>query len=408
MVVHDVGLLAGLKVLDLAWVGVGPLTAKYLADHGAVVVHVESSRRPDVLRTMPPFAQGVPGLNRSQFYAEYNSSKLGFGVDLSRPDGRALVRELVAWADVVIESFTPHVLAQWELDYPRLAALNPSLIMLSTCLFGQTGPYRDVPGFGTSMAPTCGFYHLTGYPDVGPVPPYGAYTDFVCHRFTAAALLAALWHRAETGEGQYIDAAQFEMALQFLGPVLLDAAANGRVAGPAGNKSPWAAPHDIYPCRDSDTWCAIAVETDAQWAALKAKMGRPAWAEDPRWDTFAGRKRYEAELDARLAEWTRRFDAGALMRHLQPDVPAGAVLDVAGLFADEQIRALEYFTDLEHPEMGRVPYTGVEFRFSDAPVGLRWAAPTLGQHTYEVLHDILGKSDETIADLLAWEVVEIT
>lgn len=408
MTMPGTDLFAGLKVLDLAWVGVGPLTTKYLADHGAVVVHVESSRRPDVLRTMPPFAGGVPGLNRSQFYAEYNSSKLGFGVDLGHPDGRALVRELARWADVVVESFTPHVLARWELDYPHLAADNPGLIMLSTCLFGQTGPYRDVPGFGTSMAPICGFYHLTGYPDAAPVPPYGAYTDFVCHRFTAAALLAALLHRAATGEGQYIDAAQFEMALQFLGPVLLDAAAHGRVAGRSGNKSPWAAPHDIYPCRDPDTWCAIAVETDAQWQALKTKMGRPAWAADPKWDTLEGRKRYEAELDGRLAEWTRGFTPDELMHRLQPEVPAGAVRDIAGIFADAQIRALGYFVDLEHPEMGRVPYTGVEFRFADRPVGLRWAAPTLGQHTYEVLHDILGKSDEVIADLLAREVVEIT
>ncbi|MBE3555826.1 MAG: CoA transferase [Firmicutes bacterium] len=408
MGVHNSGIFEGLKVLDFAWVGVGPLTSKYLADNGATVLHVESTKRPDVLRVAPPFKDKIPGVNRSQFYADYNSSKLGLGIDLSNPKSRDLIAALVRWADVVTDAFTPHVLRSLQLDYEHLRAINPSIVMISTCMQGQTGPHAEYPGFGNLMAPICGFYDLTGYPDTGPMPPYGAYTDFICHRFTVSALIAALDHREKTGEGQYIDASQLEIALNFMGPLLLDYFANGRIATRQGNKSPWAAPHDNYPCKEENTWCAIAVETDAQWEALKQKMGYPEWAQQPQFATLAARKANEAELDRWMAAWTRNFTPKELTYLLQPEVPAGALWDVAELFEDDQIRFNEYFTPVEHKEVGVIPYTGVEFQIDDLPVGIRFAAPTIGQHTEEILRDILHMSEDEIADLLAEEVGEIT
>jgi len=193
--------LADLKVLDFSWAGVGPITAKYLADHGATVVRVESHARYDVVRLGPPWHDGKPGIERSQFYASYNTSKLGIALDLSKPEARAIARRLAAWADVVVESYTPRVMRAFGLAYEDLRAVNPHLVMLSTCLQGQTGPYAEFPGFGQLAAALSGFYEIAGWADRAPAPPYGAYTDYVVPRLAATALLAAVDHQRRTGEG---------------------------------------------------------------------------------------------------------------------------------------------------------------------------------------------------------------
>src|SRR5436305_37604 len=184
--------LADLKVLDFSWAGVGPITVKYLADHGATVVRVESHARYDVVRLGPPWHDGKPGIERSQFYASYNTSKLGIALDLSKPEARAIARRLAAWADAVVESYTPRVMRAFGLAYEDLRAVNPRLVMLSTCLQGQTGPYAEFPGFGQLAAALSGFYEIAGWADRAPAPPYGAYTDYVVPRLAATALLAAI------------------------------------------------------------------------------------------------------------------------------------------------------------------------------------------------------------------------
>jgi benzylsuccinate CoA-transferase BbsF subunit len=229
---------AGLKVWDMSWVGVGPLTARYLADYGATVIRLDNGVRADVLRVNPPFAGGVPGINRSQFYADFNASKLGLGLDLTVPEGQEVARRLAAWADVVVESFTPKTLQAVGLGYDELKKVNPSLVMLSTCMQGQTGPHRDYRGFGQLMGALTGFYEVTGWPDCDPTMVFGAYTDFVSQRFCATALVAAIDHRRRTGQGQHIDVSQFEASLQFLGTELLDYSANGRVVSRRGARRP--------------------------------------------------------------------------------------------------------------------------------------------------------------------------
>src|SRR5438876_9068574 len=210
--------LADLKVLDFSWAGVGPITVKYLADHGATVVRVESHARYDVVRLGPPWHDGKPGIERSQFYASYNTSKLGLALDLSKPEARAIARRLAAWADVVVESYTPRVMRAFGLAFEDLRAVNPRLVMLSTCLQGQTGPYAEFPGFGQLAAALSGFYEIAGWADRAPAPPYGAYTDYVVPRLAATALLAAVDHQRRTGEGQHLDVSQVEAALHFLAP----------------------------------------------------------------------------------------------------------------------------------------------------------------------------------------------
>jgi benzylsuccinate CoA-transferase BbsF subunit len=406
--------LAGLKVWDMSWVGVGPLTARYLADYGATVVRLDSSRRADVLRAAPPFAEGRTGLNRSQFYADFNASKLGVGIDLGHPEGREVALRLAGWADVVVESFTPKTLRAVGLHYDALREPNPSLVMLSTCMQGQTGPRRNYRGFGQLMASLSGFYEITGWPDRDPTMIYGAYTDFICQRFCAAALIAALDHRRRTGEGQHLDVAQFEVALQFLGPELLDHAVNGRVATRHGNRDQSSVPHGIYPCRPAghgpagERWVALACEDDGQWAALVEAAGRPPWATRPELASVSGRRAREDELDNQLACWTATMEADELAASLQPRVAAAPVRAPGHLLTDPQLVHRGFFPVLEHTVMGAVPYTGLAARLSRTPGRLSKAAPCVGEDTWFVLTELAGYDEDEAARLLADGAVEIS
>jgi len=411
----DAGALAGLKVWDMSWVGVGPLTGRYLADHGATVVRLDSSVRADVLRAAPPFLGGISGLNRSQFYGDFNASKLGIGLDLTTEGGRDIALRLADWADVVIESFTPHTLRGLGLDHSTLAARNPALVMLSTCMQGQTGPNADYRGFGQLMAALSGFYELTGWPDRDPTMIYGAYTDFICQRFCASVVLAALDRRRRTGEGAHIDLAQFEAALQFLEVELLDTTVNGRVPTRTGNRHGAMAPHGIYPTRrgpedglEGERWIALACEDDTAWDALVEAMGSPVWATDPALRTLDGRRAAEDRIDAELAVWTAPQDATELFLRLQPAVAAAPVHAPGALLDDPHLAHLGFFVPLDHTVMGTIPYTGMQARLSVTPGRLRSAAPCVGEHSFEVLTDVLGLHADEVGDLLAAGAVEIS
>ena len=313
--------LEGVHVLDFSWVGVGPITTKYLADNGADVIRVESLARPDILRLAPPWKDAQPGIDTSQFFASFNTSKRSITLDLGKPRARELVLKLLPWADIVAESFTPKALRKWELDYEHLRALKPDLIMLSTCMQGQTGPNALYPGFGQLMAALSGYYHISGYsPGEPPCPPYGAYTDFIAPRFAACALLAALDYRRRTGRGQYIDMSQYEAALHNLAPALVDYFSSGRVAGPAGNRSERYAPHGAYRCADVDgqeRWLALAVANDEEWRGMLAVLGNPPT--DSRFATMAARMENRAALDEfvgalRARARRRRADRGVAGR----------------------------------------------------------------------------------------------
>src|SRR5271169_2832615 len=291
--------LEGVHILDFAWVGVGPITTKYFADNGADVIRVESMARPDILRIGPPWKDAMPGINRSQFFASFNTSKKGITLDLGKPKAREIAKRLVPWADIIVESFTPKAMRNWGLGYENLRELRPDLIMLSTCMQGQTGPNALYPGFGQLMAALSGYYHISGYsPGEPPCPPYGAYTDFIAPRFSACALLAALDYRRRTGRGQYIDMSQYEAALHNLAPALVDYFASGRVAGPAGNRSDRYAPHGAYRCADLDgqeRWLALAVSNEEEWRSMLAALGSPT--ADSRFATMAARMENRAALD---------------------------------------------------------------------------------------------------------------
>ncbi|MBA4182014.1 MAG: hypothetical protein C0506_15600 [Anaerolinea sp.] len=389
----------GLKVADFAWVGVGPLIAKALADHGATVVHVESSTRPDVLRLGPPFRDGVAGLDRSQFFANFNSSKRGLALNLALPEGRELAHRLIDWADVVVESFVPGVVDGLGFSYRHLAHKHPGLVMLSTCLCGQTGPDATYRGFGTQGSALAGIHGLTGWPDRPPAGTWGAYTDFIAPRYGVAAIAAAIFERNRSGLGQHIDLAQVEAAIHFIEPVVLEYTVNGKMRGPAGHTSDRACPHGVYPAAGTERYVAIATETDAQWRALAetADLGGVC----PPESSLAKRMEHAPELDAALAEWCRIRDPWELVEKLTgAGVPAAVVARPSDLYNDPQLAHREFFVTCQHAEMGPTPYDGPVTRFSATPPSLH-AAPVLGQHTAELLSEVLALDDDEIATYAA-------
>ncbi|MGI8550192.1 MAG: CaiB/BaiF CoA transferase family protein, partial [Dehalococcoidia bacterium] len=392
--------LAGLKVVDFSWVMAGPMSVRYLADYGATVVHVESSTRIDTARTIGPFKDGQPGPERSGLYANANAGKLGLTLNLSLAEARQVAFRLAAWADIVVEGYSPKAMRAWGLDYAALRAVNPGLIMLSTCLNGQTGPQASLAGFGTMGSALAGFVELTGWPDRDPAGPMGAYTDYVTPKFTAAALLAALAHRRRTGEGQYIDFSQTEAGIHFLAPAMLDYTVNGRVQTRAGNASPAHAPHGVYPAAGDDRWVAIAATSEQQWQALCTATEHREWQQDPRYATEAGRVQHYAVLDAELAAWTRGQDVEAIETKLQrAGVPVHRASSSVDAFGDPQLQFRGHFLTFDHPQLGLLPIEASRMRFSRTPAQVRWPGPTFGQHNEQVLREILDMSDEEIAAL---------
>ena len=397
----------GIKVADFTWVGVGPITIKNLADHGATVVHIESHTHLDTLRMTPPFKDGVAGVDRSAFMADYNTNKYGVSLDINTPKGLEIARDLILWSDVVAESFSPRAMAKWGLDYESIRKLKPEIIYYSASQQGHGGPHSGFIGFGMMMASLSGYAHLTGWPDRDPAPPYGAYTDFISPFFGAAALVAALDHKRKTGVGQHLDLSQLECGLQLIAPVQMDYALNGHEMKRDGNRDPRAAPHNAYPCREEDSWCAIAVFTDEEWTSLCMVMDKPEWVRDPRFENLKARKANEDELNRLIGEWTRERDAQEVMETLQSvGVPAGIVLNAEGQFNDPQVKYRGFFKHLEHDVIGRHAYDGFSFELSRTPGSLT-AAPTLGQHNEYVYKEILGMSDEDIGDLIAEGVITV-
>ena len=397
----------GLKVLDFTWVAIGPMATRYLADHGATVVKVESEHRVETLRRGHPLKDNTPGVNRSGYFANYNANKYSLTLNMTHPRAMEVARRLVAWADVVTENFTPGTIERWGLGYDDLKKIRPDIILFSASMLGRGGPQESQPGFGGVLASLAGLVELTGWPDRSPVTPYGAYTDFFIPRFAIAAIGAALDYRRRTGRGQHLDMSQLETALQFIAPALLDYTVNGVERTRQGNRSPYAAPHAIYPCTGEDRWCAVAVGSDQQWKAMCRVMGEPPWCLEERFATVLGRKENEKELDERIARWTADYGARELMRMLQEaGVPAGEVNRCEELFSDPQLTHRGHFVYMDHAELGRHSFDGVEFTMPASPARFERPAPLLGEHNEFVLRELLKMGDDEIAELVTEGVLE--
>ncbi len=387
----------GLKLLEFGSGAAGPIAGRYFVEQGATVVKVESTRHPDFLRVM---SRGEPqGLESSPLFNALNPGKLSVTLNLRCDEGIAVAKALCHWADAVIENFAPSAMRKYGLDYASMAADKPDLIMLSTCLNGQTGPHRDYPGFGGQGAALCGFNHLTGWPDREPIGPYGTITDSLSPRFAAAALAAALLHHRRTGQGLHLDLAQVETGAYCLAPWLLEYAVTGTDSPRRGNRHPEASPHGVFPCAGKERWLAIACWSDDEWRRLAQVAGLDAAAHP----TLAARLRDNDAIEALLADFTRQRDAQQLACELQDaGVEAVPVADFGDLFEDaQQWAARAHFIALERARTGVFHYERNGYRLDNDAGGYASPTPLLGEHTGQVLQQQLGYSAGRIAQLRA-------
>jgi len=395
--------LEGVRVVELGWAAAGPLVGTYLAQHGADVIHVESSTALDPFRsTYPPFKDNVVGPDRAGMFAFYNAGKRGVTLDLKQPRAVELVLRLVRTADVVIESFPAGTLARRGLGLDALRRARPDLVVLSSCNQGQTGPHAQHPGYGSQLTALAGFNELLGEPDRTPVILYGPYIDYIAVGYGVIAVLAALERRGRTGEGCVIDLSQYEAGLQFLAPALLQHAANGSVPTRDANHDRVAVPHGVYPASGDDRWVALSVWSDDEWLRFREALGDPEWARDAGLGTAEGRRAREAELDARIADWTRtrtREETVAALR--ARGLRAAPVESIGELFDDQQLAHRGAWRRATHPGLGEVGLMAPPFALSATPARPDRAGPTLGQDNEAVFKGLLGLSADEYASLAA-------
>jgi benzylsuccinate CoA-transferase BbsF subunit len=391
--------LAGIRVLDFTWGGAGPFATKAMADHGAEVIKIETTTHLDFPRQMGPYAGKTKGVNRSAYFTNRNSSKLGTTLNLKNPDAVALAKKLVPECDLVVNNFRAGVLEKVGLGYQDVAELRPDIIYVSMPLQGTGGPQAGYSGVGHTLNVLSAIYGLTGYKN-GPV--VGPGTNFPDHSVNPGhalvAIMAALLHRKKTGRGQYIEVSQLESTANLLGPAILAYSLNRKNPEPEGNTSTTAAPYGVFACQNGQ-YLAVSVSDDAQWQGFAKVVGQ-SWTGDKRFATSAGRLAASEELVTLTGEWTKSGDAATLMKALQENgVPAGVVQTAKDMVdSDPQLRHRGHFVTLDdHPEMGPTVYNAVPYKLSRTPSKLRHSAPVLGQHNDQIFKGMLGLSDEDMA-----------
>jgi crotonobetainyl-CoA:carnitine CoA-transferase CaiB-like acyl-CoA transferase len=396
------GPLAGLKVLDVFWVVAGPGATRMLADYGATVIHIESTRRQDMVRNVPPYIGGTPDPERAACHHSTNANKLNVTLDLSSEKGREVLRDLIRWADVFTESFAPGAIARMGFDYSTVKAMNPDIIMISSSLMGQTGEWSGYAGFGNSAAAVTGFHALTGRPGQAPTGVFGPYTDFTSVRFNALALLGAVLHLRRTGVGQYIDMSQGEAALHFLAPECLRYLRDGVTGVANGNRDARYAPQGVYPVAGQDRWLAVCIRSQVQWGSFCELAG----LEDLTTMDLAARRAAHDDLDDRIQRWTADQDGVELELRLQSaGVAAHRVVDTHELAQDPQLAHRGHYLPVAHPQFSNAFVESTRLRFSRTKAVVPAIAPSFGVHNEKVLREVLGYEASQYEELRAGGVL---
>ncbi len=391
--------LSHVRVLDLSRVLAGPWATQVLADLGAEVIKVERPGAGDETRGWGPPWVGPGGADarESAYFASANRGKRSVTIDLSRPEGQALVRRLAARADVLFENHKAGALARRGLGFEELAALNPRLVYCSISGFGQGGPYRDRPGYDFLVQAMGGLMSVTGEPDGPPTKVGVAVTDLLTGMYAATAVLAALAERERSGLGQHVDLALLDVQVAALANQAESFLVTGRAPGRLGNAHPSIVPYQAFRTRDGHV--VVAVGNDAQFARLAAAMGRPELAADPRFSTNAARVAHREALVAAMAPLLAARDTDAWVRALDAaDVPAGPINDVAQVFEDPQVRHRGLRVEVPRAGGAPVPVVASPIRLSRTPVEHR-PPPRLGEHTREVLVEVLGMEEDEVEAL---------
>jgi len=392
--------LDGIRVADFTWVWAGPFCTLQLAHLGAEVIRIESAKRTCVTRLLPPFADGTPGPNRSGYFNQYNQGKLSLALDLKQPDAIAVAKDLVAHCDIVCENFAAGVMDRMGLGYEALRSVKPDVIMIALSGYGASGPEHEFVSYGPAQVPLSGMSSLTGYAGWPPMHVGISYGDPTGGLHGAVAVLAALLHRAATGEGQYIDLSQQETSIAVLAEGVLEQTVAGSQPARRGNRDPDMAPHGVFRCSGEQRWVAIAVRDDGEWQRCAAVLGRPELGSDARFATLAARKHNEDALEALVSECTLPRSAEEVAELLQrAGVPAAVSMHNRDLAEDPHLAESGFFVHQPHPEVGTRLHLGVPWRMSDTPCQVRRAAPCLGEHTDDVLQRIIGYTRERIAEL---------
>jgi crotonobetainyl-CoA:carnitine CoA-transferase CaiB-like acyl-CoA transferase len=393
--------LDGIRVLDCATIIAAPFAAMLLADYGADVIKVEHPRG-DGLRLSGPQKDGV-GLS----YAYYGRNKRNVVIDFSTAEGQSLLKDLAAKSDVLIENFRPGVMERWNLGWDALHAINPRLVMLRMTGFGQFGPYSGRPGFGTLAESMSGFAHINGYPDGSPtLPPFGL-ADGIAGVSAAYAVMLALYNRDQKGgAGQMIDVAIIEPILHLMGAQATIFDQLGKIQGRTGNRTINNAPRNVYKTNEG-RWVAISTSAQAIAERVMQLVGRPDLIDEPWFRSGPERAKHADLLDGIVGAWIGERSLDEVIRAFEEAGAAVApIYDIAQVCEDPQYRALESITTVEDPTLGPIRMQNLMFRMSETPGRVRHPGPRLGQHTDDVLRELLGLSDERLRALHAAGVIE--
>jgi crotonobetainyl-CoA:carnitine CoA-transferase CaiB-like acyl-CoA transferase len=395
------GPLAGIRVLDFSWVWQGPFCTLQLAHLGAEVIRVESAKKPEINRLIPPFADGKAGVNRAGSFNQWNQGKRSILLDLGNPAAVGIARSLVQHCDLVVENFAPGVIGRMGLGYDQLRELKPDIIMLSLSGYGQTGPYSRYVSYGGLLGAQSGLFSVSGYNSSEPGETGITYGDPNSGALAVFAAVAALIHRAHTGRGQYIDVSLWEALEMVMPEAWLEYAMHGREPAVTANRDLWTAPHNCYKSRgDAEEWLSIAIGNEAEWAAFCAAIGQPELAYEPHFATAALRKQNENELDSIITCWTvarDRWEAAELLQ--RAGIAAIPTLTNKDVALDRHLRERGFLVELDHPEVGKRTHAGVPWTMSATPCKVRRPAPILGVDTDEVLRSLLGFSRSEIESL---------
>lgn len=396
--------LEGIRVTDLTGSWAGPYMTNLMASLGAEVIKVDSIQRLDLWRVA-----GVHLINPDEKRWEWspnwnavNTDKLCITLNLNEPRGVEVLKRLAKISDVVAENYTPRVMQNWGLDYSALKEINPRLIMIRLPAHGNSGPWKDLPGFANPLEMTSGFAQLMGYPDGPPMITGTGPTDPLAGINGMAAVMFALLYRQMTGEGQLIDLSQVEAATSLIGDAIAETSMNGTIPARRGNRHPSMAPHGYYRCKGDEMWVGIAVSSDEEWQNLCTVIGNPPWTREDRFADGLSRRHNQDDLDKLLEEWTSQHDHYEVMNTLQKaGVAAGAYLTGAELLTDPHLRERGTFQMVDRAIVGTHPYPipTAPIKFSQTPVKIRRPAPLLGEHNDYVLGELLGMSAEEIQGL---------
>lgn len=410
------GPLAGIRVADFTWVGVGAIATKLLADFGAEVIKIENRRGIDLPRRLPIYKGDVraygdedpnPDPDKGGLFNNWSRNKLGVTIDMKHPEGHALAERLVAASSVVTENFAPGVMERWGLTYDRLRELRPDVIFGRMSGYGHSGPHHTFKSYGPVVQAVSGLSFISGLPGREPSGWGYSYMDMQAAYYNSAALLMAILHRDATGEGAELDVSAVEVGVSILGPDLFDALVNDRSSFrddfPRGNRveHPPAAPHGVYPAVGEDQWVAIAVGDDAEWARFRAALGHPDWASDERFATVDARHANQDALDGHVAAWTTTRDKHEVAELLQAvDVAAAAAQTPEDVNErDPQIAARQLFFEMDHPVIGPARFEGNPMTFSRTRADHWRSAPLLGEDNAYVFGELLGVADDELQDL---------